>query len=111
PPWPAGTTLPWEEVRQAGKVLDTSPVPGGVALRTGPGVLLAVSVSGDTATIGAHREHVSLTPPRELIAERRGDVITLGFDWPLDVTEAEVRWRCGDGEPRRLPVGRAGYDA
>jgi hypothetical protein len=82
-----------------------------VALRTGPGVLLAVSVSGDVATIGAHREHVNLTPPRELVTQRRGEMILLGFDWPPDVTEAEVRWRSGDGETRRLPIGRAGYDA
>ncbi|GLY80175.1 hypothetical protein [Actinoallomurus iriomotensis] len=111
PPWPAGTTLAVEEVHRAGRVLRTAPVPGGVALHAGPGVLLAVSVSGDVATIGAHREHVNLTPPRELIAERRGEMITLGFDWPTDVTEAEVRWRCGDGEESRLPIGRAGYDA
>jgi hypothetical protein len=111
PPWPAGTTLAVEEVHRAGRVLRTAPVPGGVAVRTGPGVLLAVSVSGDVATIGAHREHVNLTPPRELIAQRRGDLILLGFDWPPDVTETEVRWRPGDGETRRLPVGRAGYDA
>jgi hypothetical protein len=111
PPWPAGTTLSTEEVRRTGRVLRTTPVPGGVAVRTGPGVLLAVSVSGDVATVGAHREHVSLTPPRELITQRRGEVIMLGFDWPPDVTEAEVRWRSGEGETRRLPVGRAGYDA
>jgi hypothetical protein len=111
PPWPAGTTLAVEEVHRAGRVLRTAPVPGGVALHTGPGVLLAVSVSGDVATIGAHREHVNLTPPRELVTQRRGEVILLGFDWPPDVTEAEVRWRSGDGETRRLPVGRAGYDA
>lgn len=111
PPWPAGTTLAAEEVHRAGRVLRTTPVPGGVTLRTGPGVLVAVSVSGDVATIGAHHEHVSLTPPRELITQRRGETIMLGFDWPPDVTEAEVRWRSGDGETRRLPVGRAGYDA
>ncbi len=111
PPWPAGTTLAVEEVRRAGQVLRTAPVPGGVALRAGPGVLVAVSVSGDVATIGAHREHVNLTPPRELITQRRGEVITLGFDWPADVTEAEVRWWYGDGDARVLPVGRAGYDA
>jgi hypothetical protein len=111
PPWPAGTTLAVEEVRRAGRVLRTAPVPGGVAVRTGPGVLLAVSVSGDVATIGAHRDHVNLTPPRELVTQRRGDVIMLGFDWPPDVTEAEVCWHSGDGETHRLPVGRAGYDA
>jgi hypothetical protein len=70
-----------------------------------------VSVSGDVATVGAHREHVNLTPPREVLAERRGEIILLGFDWPPDVTEAEVRWWTADGEKRRLPVGRAGYDA
>jgi hypothetical protein len=112
PPWPAGTTLAVEEVHRAGRVLRTAPVPGGVALRTGPGVLLAVSVSGDVATIGAHREHVNLTPPRELVTQRRGEVIMLGFDWPADVTEVEVRWWAGDdAPPSRLPVGRAGYDA
>ncbi len=111
PPWPPGTTLPLAEVRRAGRPLRGDPVPGGLRVSTGPGVLVAVSVSGDVATVGASREHVSLTPPRELVAERRGDVIMLGFDWPPDVTETEVTWRCGDGEPRRLPVGRAGYDA
>jgi hypothetical protein len=111
PPWPAGTTLAVEEVHRAGRVLRTAPVPGGVAVHTGPGVLLAVSVSGDVATVGAHREHVNLTPPRELVTQRRGEVIMLGFDWPPDVTEAEIRWHSGDGETRRLPVGRAGYDA
>lgn len=111
PPWPSGTTLPLEEVRRAGRILRAVPAPGGVRVHTGPGVLLAVSVSGDLATVGAYREHVSLAPPRELIAERRGEVIMLGFDWPPDVTEVEVGWRCGPGETRRLPVGRAGYDA
>lgn len=111
PPWPAGTTLAVEEVHRTGRVLRTTPVPGGVVVRTGPGVLLAVSVSGDLATIGAHREHVNLTPPRELITQRRGEVIMLGFDWPADVTEAEIRWWPADGETQRLPIGRAGYDA
>jgi hypothetical protein len=111
PPWPAGTTLAVEEVHRAGRVLRTAPVPGGVAVHTGPGVLLAVSVSGDVATIGAHREHVNLIPPRELVTQRRGEVIALGFDWPTDVTEAEVRWWSGEGETQRLPIGRAGYDA
>ncbi|MCO6005020.1 hypothetical protein NE236_08500 [Actinoallomurus purpureus] len=111
PPWPPGTTLPMEEVRRVGRILRAVPAPGGLAVRAGPGVLLAVSVAGDLATIGAHREHVSLTPPRELIAQRHGEVITLGFDWPPDVTEVEVAWRSGTGETRRLPVGRAGYDA
>ncbi|GAA4627170.1 hypothetical protein GCM10023196_038320 [Actinoallomurus vinaceus] len=111
PPWPPGTTLPLDEVRRAGRILRAEPAPGGLAVQAGPGVLLAVSVAGDVATVGAHREHVSLTPPRELIAERRGEVIMLGFDWPPDVTEVEVVWRTAAGETRRLPVGRAGYDA
>jgi hypothetical protein len=111
PPWPAGTTLAVDEVRRAGRVLPTAPVPGGVAVSTGPGVLLAVSVSGDVATVGAYREHVNLTPPRELVTQRRGDVVTLGFDWPPDVTEVEVRWWAEGGEVQRMPVGRAGYDA
>jgi hypothetical protein len=111
PPWPAGTTLAVDEVRRAGRVLRSAPVPGGVAVRAGPGVLLAVSVSGDVATIGAHREHVNLTPPRELVTQRRGEVVTLGFDWPPDVTEVEVRWWAAGGEVQRMPVGRAGYDA
>ncbi|MEV5711985.1 hypothetical protein [Actinoallomurus sp. NPDC052274] len=111
PPWPPGTTLPLEDVRRVGRVLRAVPAPGGLTVETGPGVLLAVSVAGDLATVGAYREHVSLTPPRELIAQRRGEVIILGFDWPPDVTEVEVAWWSGHGDARRLPVGRAGYDA
>jgi hypothetical protein len=111
PPWPPGTTLPLDDVRRVGRVLRAVPAPGGLTVQTGPGVLVAVSVAGDLATIGAHREHVSLTPPRELIAERRGEVIMLGFDWPPDVTEVDVSWGSATGDTRNLPVGRAGYDA
>ncbi|MCO5969662.1 hypothetical protein [Actinoallomurus soli] len=111
PPWPPGTTLPLDDVRRIGRVLRAAPAPGGLTVETGPGVLLAVSVAGDLATIGDHREHVSLTPPRELVAQRRGEVIILGFDWPPDVTEVDVAWWSDTGDERRLPVGRAGYDA
>lgn len=111
PPWTPGTTLSVDEVRRAGRVLRSTPAPGGVIVRSGPGVLLAVTVSGDVATVGVYREHVSLNPPRELIAERRGGQILLGFDWPPEVTDTEIRWRAGDGETRSLPVGRAGYEA
>jgi hypothetical protein len=95
PPWPRGTTVSVAEAHRAGRVLNGAP-----ATRTArgetrridapPGTILAVTVSGDLATIGAHREHVNLAPPREVILERRGETVLVAFDWPPGVTEVEV---------------------
>ncbi|WP_449066367.1 hypothetical protein [Planomonospora algeriensis] len=67
-------------------------------------MLLAVTVAGDLATIGAHREHVDLAPAGRLTVERRGAAVFVGFDWPARAPEVEVRW-----SGRRMLVGAAAY--
>ncbi|MFI7706694.1 hypothetical protein [Nonomuraea sp. NPDC049480] len=106
PRWPYGATVPLREVRAAGPVLPATPTRDGYLVRPAhvSGVLLAVTVVGDGATIGAHREHVNLTAPRRVSAVRRGGTVHVGLEWPTDVPEIEVQW----GE-RRLVVSSAAY--
>jgi hypothetical protein len=112
PPWPYGATVPVAEVYRAGRRVPAAPTPDGLSVRPGAGgVLLAVTVAGDTAAIGAHRRHVDLPPPRELVAQRRGGTVHVGFDWPEQVAEVEVTYQIGTRDPRRVVVTRAGYDA
>jgi hypothetical protein len=94
PRWAYGTTVPIKDVRAAGRVLPATPTRDGYVLRSArtSGVLLAVTVVADSATIGAHREHVDLTAPRGVSAVRRGGTVHLGLEWPKDVPEIEVRW-------------------
>ncbi|WP_329082285.1 hypothetical protein [Streptosporangium sp. NBC_01469] len=108
PPWPYGTTLSLDEVGRAGRTLSGTPVGGGWLVRPahGSGVLVALTVAGDVATVGAHREHLTLAPPLGLVAQRRGTSILVGFDWPAEVPEVEVRW-----SGRSLPVSAASYRA
>jgi hypothetical protein len=108
PPWPVGTTLSLAELRGATRAVPAVPTREGQAIRpgTGRGVLLAVTVAGDLATIGGHRDHVNLAPPTGLTAERRGVTVYVGFDWPTGVPEVEVRW---DG--RSVIVASAAYRA
>jgi hypothetical protein len=126
PPWPFGAVVPVSEVLRAGRRVATVPVPQrpareGLRFQAPTGVLLAITVAGDTAAIGAHQRHVNLPPPRGLVAERRGEVIMVGFDWPPGVAEVEVTCRlpdmasgpgaAGAGQEWRLTVTKAGYDA
>ncbi|XRQ13702.1 hypothetical protein ACN3XK_23285 [Actinomadura welshii] len=115
PPWPRSALVPLEEVRRETRRLACTPVPGGLAVRPGrSGWLLAVTVAEGTAAIGAHHRHVNLPPPRRLVAERRGDQVHIGFDWPPDVAEVELVYRVGADRPD--PAGaaevvtRAAYD-
>ncbi|GAA1557748.1 hypothetical protein GCM10009678_45920 [Actinomadura kijaniata] len=136
PPWPRSALVPVAEVRREGRRLAATPVEGGLTVRPGAGGwLLAVTVAEDTAAIGAHHRHVNLPPPRRLVADRRGERVHLGFDWPPDVTEVEVSYRIGadriatgrieahlaesgrvepgrldSGAPERLLVSRAAYE-
>lgn len=117
PPWPRSALVPLEEVRRATRRLACAPVPGGLAVRPGAGGwLLAVTVAEGAAAIGAYHRHVNLPPPRRLVAERRGDHVHIGFDWPPDVAEVELAYRIGAG-PAGFPGGdaqevvtRAAYD-
>jgi hypothetical protein len=121
PPWPHGAVVPVSEVLRAGRRLAATPVPQppsreGLRLPAPTGVLLAITVAGDTAAIGAHQRHVNLPPPRDLLAERRGEVIMVGFDWPPGVAEVEVTCRLPDTGAERSrtvtkAVTKAGYDA
>ncbi|MBA9004757.1 MULTISPECIES: hypothetical protein [Thermomonospora] len=111
PPWPPGTLLPVAEVRTAARRVPDTPTSRGLALRPGGGGwLLAVTVAGQTAAIGACHRHVNLPPPAGLVAERRGGELHVGFDWPEGVTEVEVTVRDGTDE-RRTVLSRAAYEA
>ncbi|MFC4532308.1 hypothetical protein [Sphaerisporangium dianthi] len=108
PPWPMGTTLSLAELRAATRAIPTAPTRDGQSIRPGggQGVLLAVTVSGELATVGAHIEHVNLAPPARLTAQRRGVTVYVGFVWPPDVPEVEVRWN-----GRSMIVNSAAYRA
>jgi hypothetical protein len=110
PPWPYGTVVPMAQVLEAAQRVTAVPrLDGphreGLMLRAPTGVLLAVTVIGDVAAIGAHRRHVNLPPPRDLVAERRGGTVVIGFDWPPGVTEVEVAHRV---QPLRVQPPRGG---
>ncbi|MCW2902858.1 MAG: hypothetical protein JWO67_5123 [Streptosporangiaceae bacterium] len=112
PGWPYGAVVPIAEVRRAGHAVPATPTSGGLAVHPGgSGVLLAVTVAGEAAAIGAHRRHVDLPPPRRLLAQRRGGAVHVGFDWPQDVPEVEITYQVGGSDPRRTLVTRAAYDA
>jgi hypothetical protein len=124
PPWPRSALVPVEEVRRETRRLAGTPTAGGLAVRPGAGGwLLAVTVAEGTAAIGAYHRYVNLPPPRRLVAERRGDHVHVGFDWPPDVTEVDLVYRIGahriGRDPRRpsdpdaerhATVTRAAYD-
>ncbi|HEY7484062.1 MAG TPA: hypothetical protein VH912_06320 [Streptosporangiaceae bacterium] len=116
PPWPYGSIVPMAEVLRTGRRLAAVPITAtppreGLRFQAPTGVLLAVTIAGDTAAIGAHRRHVNLPPPTGLVAERRGEVIMVGFDWPPGVAEVEAAYQVNGDGPRRLTVTRAAYDA
>ncbi|WP_327106939.1 fibronectin type III domain-containing protein [Nonomuraea glycinis] len=106
PRWAYGTTVPIADVRAAGRVLPATATGDEYVLRSAgaSGVLLAVTVVADSATIGAHREHVDLPAPQGVSAVRRGGTVHLGLEWPKDVPEIEVRW-----DRRSLIVTSAAY--
>ncbi|WP_067457617.1 hypothetical protein [Actinomadura macra] len=119
PPWPRSALVPVEEVRRETRRLACTPAGGGLDVRPGAGGwLLAVTLAEGTAAIGAYHRHVNLPPPRRLVAERRGDHVHVGFDWPPDVAEVDLVYHVGGdptrsaegGPPTREVVTRAAYD-
>ncbi|MEV5409273.1 hypothetical protein AB0K60_10620 [Thermopolyspora sp. NPDC052614] len=108
PPWRPGTTLPVAEVRRMGRSLPVTLTDAGYAVRPGAGesLLLAITVAGDLATVGACREHVYLAAPTRLTAARRGPVVYVGFEWPPNAPEVEIRWNEAE-----MLVTRAAYQA
>ncbi|WP_329521412.1 hypothetical protein [Spirillospora sp. NBC_01491] len=114
PPWPRSALVPVEEVRRESRRLAGTPAGDGLEVRPGSGWLLAVTVAGGTAAIGAYHRHVDLPPPRRLVAERRGAHVHVGFDWPPDVAEVELAHRVGAGPAGpgdRTEPGRAAETA
>ncbi|MFD0684667.1 hypothetical protein [Actinomadura fibrosa] len=100
PPWPRSALVPVEEVRRATRRLAGAPSGAGLAVRPGAGGwLLAVTVAEGTAAIGAYHRHVNLPPPRRIVAERRGEHVHVGFDWPPDVAEVDLVYRVGAAFP------------
>ncbi|GAA1005415.1 hypothetical protein Aple_050860 [Acrocarpospora pleiomorpha] len=106
PPWPYGTTLALAEIQGAGRALAATPVAEGHLIKPETGVVLALTIAGDLVTVGAYREHVNLTAPASVTAERRGGTVLVGLDWPPDVPEVEVGWAA-----ERLLVSAAAYRA
>jgi predicted Ser/Thr protein kinase len=112
PEQPVGARLPVAAL--PGRPLPAVPMPGGLMLAApaAPAVLLAVTVSGELAAVGAHREWRPLSAPAGLRAQRRGDQVLLTWRWPVDVGTVEVAWRAtGPGHPdwRRHRVSVARY--
>jgi hypothetical protein len=99
PEHPPGTRLPVAAL--PGQPVPAVPVPGGlkVAAPPPPAVLLVVTVNGDQAVLGAHREWRALPAPVGVRAHRRGDEILLTWHWPAGLGEIVVRWRpAGDSD-------------
>lgn len=98
PEQPLGTRLPATEL--PGRPVAAVPVPDGLKLPVpaAPAVLLAATVHGDLAAIGAHVEWRPVPVPAGLRARRRGDEVLLTWQWPAEVATARVCWRVATGE-------------
>ncbi|MFC5181402.1 hypothetical protein [Actinomadura harenae] len=96
PEWPRSAIVPVEDVRKASRRIPNAVTSDGILVKPGRGGwLLAVTAAEGTAAVGAHHRYVNLPPPRRLVAERRGGVVHVGFDWPDEVAEVELSWRIG----------------
>ncbi|GAA3228783.1 hypothetical protein [Actinocorallia longicatena] len=110
PPWPQGAVLPLADL--AGQRIDATPHAQGLVVRPGAsGVLLLVTVAGESVAIGASRRHVDLPAPSGLVAQRRGAEVHLGFVWPGDAAAVAVTYEIADGAAKRISVSRASYAA
>ncbi|KAB7843725.1 hypothetical protein [Streptomyces mobaraensis] len=111
PPWPAGTRLRTADL--PGPPLAVQHASDGLVFAPPdrPTAVLAVTVAGDHAVVGAHDATggPALGTPT-LVRHGGADVVVL-FDWPPDGgDEAEVVWRTpGEAAGRRRTVTRAAY--
>jgi hypothetical protein len=103
PEQPLGARLPASQL--PGRPVAAVPVAGGLKLLApaGPAVLLAATVSGELAAIGAHREWRQVPVPAGLRALRRGDELLLTWQWPAEVGVVQVCWRAATGGTDRPP--------
>ncbi|MDN3353866.1 hypothetical protein [Actinomadura sp. DC4] len=58
--------------------------------------LTALTVAGGRAVVGGTVEVGLSEPVRDVVAERRHDVVALSWAWPADAVEALVRWPGGE---------------
>jgi hypothetical protein len=93
----------------------SSEPPGSVGLRCRApdevAVLLAVTVSGAQAAIGARRLWTPMRPDSPIRVRRHGREVRLAWYWPDGVGETELRWRATGCGWRTDSVSRARYDA
>ncbi|MFB7470493.1 hypothetical protein [Kitasatospora sp. NPDC056184] len=112
PPWPVGRLLRPAEVAARGTRLSARPAAGGLRFRP-PGrgaVVVAVTVAGDRAAIGAGEPVVAVPELRNAAVVRGAGEAVVTFDWPPDGPgEAEVRWRVAGGALQRRTVTRLGH--
>ncbi|MFF7458487.1 hypothetical protein [Kitasatospora sp. NPDC008115] len=112
PPWPVGRLLRPADLAARGARLTTRPVAGGLRFRP-PGrgaVVVAVTVAGERAAVGASAPVVALPELRDAAVTRSPGEAVVTFDWPPDgPAEAEVRWRVAGGPLQRRAVTRLGY--
>ncbi|MEU6809392.1 hypothetical protein ABZ920_10360 [Streptomyces sp. NPDC046831] len=111
PPWPAGTRLRTAEL--PGRPIVARPDPRGLrfAPPDRPTLVLAVTVAGDRAVVGAHAAAAVPALGALTLTRHGGTGVTAVFDWPPDSGgEVEVTWRTPGGEAAtRRVVTRAAY--
>ncbi|MFE3826406.1 hypothetical protein [Streptomyces sp. NPDC059092] len=111
PPWPAGTELRTAQLPRSPIV--TRPAPEGLRFAPPgrPTMLLAVTVAGERAVVGAHAVAAAQALGALTLTRLVGTGVAVVFDWlPDSGDEAEVIWRTSGeaGEQRRI-VTRAAY--
>ncbi|WP_380282125.1 hypothetical protein [Kitasatospora purpeofusca] len=112
PPWPVGQLLRPAALTARGTRLTARPVAGGLRFRPPRrgAVVVAVTVAGERAAIGASAPVVAVPELRNAAVTRSAGEAVVTFDWPPDGPgEAEVRWRVADGPLQRRTVTRLGY--
>ncbi|MBU6530144.1 hypothetical protein ACFUIW_29350 [Streptomyces sp. NPDC057245] len=111
PPWPAGTRLSTAEL--PARPIPAQPAPEGLRFAPPgrPTVVLAVTVAGERAVVGAHAVAAARTLGALSLTRHGGTGVTVVFDWPPDSgEEVEVTWRTpGEAGEQRRTVGRAAY--
>lgn len=109
---PAGTRMAVSAL-PGRKVMPAQPVADGIRCRPAPGsvVLLAVTVNGDAAVLGAHHEWVSVAAPSAMRARRSGDRLVLTWQWPPEVSEIEVSWQIPGQRRHQESISVARYEA
>jgi hypothetical protein len=111
PPWPAGTRLRTTELPERPILAQLAPEGLWFAPPSRLTLVVAVTVAGEHAVIGAHAAAAACALGTLTLTRYGGTGVTVVFDWPPDSgDEVEVTWRSTDttdGQRRR--VTRAAY--